>query len=98
MVKFILYAIAVLFTAVPLVCYADTAEVLPKKVFDVGTTYFHYFDIYKRYNQDGKPEDLAKDFNTNLTSKEFPDLTQLDHLMGSSNICGSLSDFSLMYR
>ena len=99
MVKFILYAMAVLFTAVPLVCYADTAEVLPKKVFDVGTTYYHYFDINKRYNQDGKPEDLAKDFNTNLTSKVFPALSPLNPLVGGTASLGrSVVDFTLIYR
>ena len=99
MAKSVLCVTAVLFIAIPSVCHADTAEVLPKKVFDVGTTYFHYFDIHKRYNQDGKPEDLAHDFNTNLDGRVFPALSALDPFVGGRASFGrSVVDFTLIYR
>jgi hypothetical protein len=98
-VKSILYVTAVLFISTPLVCHADNAEVLPKKVFNLGTTYYHYFDIHKRYNQDGKPEDLAHDFNTNLDSRVFPALSALNPLVGGTASLGrSIVDFTLIYR
>jgi len=98
-VKSILYVTAVLLIAIPLVCHAETAEVLPKRVFNLGTTYYHYFDIHKRYNQDGKPEDLATDFNTDLTSKVFTALSALDPFVGGrANLGRSVVDFTLIYR
>jgi hypothetical protein len=99
MAKFILYAISFLFVAVPSVGYGATAEVLPKRVFDLGTTYYHYFDIHKRYNQDGKAEDLAADFNKDLTSQVFSALSALDPFVGGrANLGRSVVDFTLIYR
>ena len=99
MLKPTLYVTAVLFIAMPLVCHADSAEVLPKKVFDVGTAYYYYFNIHQRYNQDGKPEDLATDFNTDLTSRVFTALSPLDPLVGGRASLGrSVVDFTLIYR
>jgi hypothetical protein len=98
-VKSILYVTAVFLIAIPLVCHADTAEVLPKRVFNLGTSYYHYFSIDKRYNQDGKPEDLATDFNKNLDSRVFPELSALNPLVGGTASLGrSVVDFTLIYR
>jgi len=87
------------FVLLPFVCHADTAEVLPKRVFNIGTTYYHYFDIKKRYNEHGKVEDLATDFNAELNGNVFPGLSALDPLVGGTASIGrSVVDFKLIYH
>jgi len=88
--------VAVLF---PCICYAESAEVLPKGVFSFDATYYHYFDIKKRYNPDGDSEDLAVDYNRNLNSNVFPDLAPLDPLVGGEASIGrSVVKFEWIYR
>jgi hypothetical protein len=85
-----------LFILIPMVCFADTAEVLPKGIFYFDTIYYHYFTIIKRYNPDGNTEPLAIDLNTDLNSSVFSDLALLDPLVGGSASIGrSVVDFSL---
>ena len=91
--------VILLFLFIPLICCADTAEVLPKGIFYFDTTYYHYFNIIKRYNPDGNTEPLAIDLNTDLNSSVFPDLTLLDPLVGGSASIGrSDVDFSLLIK
>ena len=79
--------------------YADTADVLPKGVVSFDTTYYHYFDITKRYNPDGDSEDLAADYNGDLNSNVFPDLAALDTYVGGNATIGkSVVDFTYFYR
>lgn len=81
------------------ICQADTAEVLPKGVFNVEVQYYHYFDINKRYDPDGDSEDLAVDFNRNLTSEVFPALAPLNPFVGGTASVGTSDvDFTLKYR
>ena len=57
---------------------ADSAEVLPKGVWNVRAELSHSFPITQRYNPDGNAEDLAVDFNKDLNSDVFTDLAALD--------------------
>jgi len=101
MKKIIVFATTVLFMVIfmPLVCCADTAEVLPKGVFYFDTTYYYYFNITKRFNTDGDSEPLAIDLNTDLNSRVFPALTSLDPFVGGSASVGrSDVDFTLLLR
>src|SRR6266545_2243770 len=59
-------------------CYADDALVLPKGVFRAVFDGNFYLPIHKKYNPDGKVEDLAVDFNATLNSNVFSALAPLD--------------------
>jgi hypothetical protein len=85
--------------SLPVICLADTTEVLPKGIFYFDTTYYHYFDITERYNPDGDTEDIAVDYNTNLDSTVFPALVPLDPLVGGrASIGSSVVDFTSQYN
>jgi len=89
--------IVMIFT--PLVCYGDSAEVLPKGIFSTDAAYYHYLDINKRYNPHGKAEDLAVDLNTQLNSKVFPSLAAMDPFTGGNSTFGrSNVDFTLIAK
>lgn len=100
--KIILYYMIAAFlivTFMPLICHADSADVLPKGVFNLDTTYYHYFDIKKRYNENGNPEDLAVDYNGDLNSNIFPDLAALNPFVGgNASIGSSVVSFEYLYR
>lgn len=83
----------------PLICCAETAEVLPKGIFYFDTTYYHYLDITKRFNHEGESEPLAIDLNTDLNSRVFPALSPLDPFVGGNASIGrSEVDFRLIIR
>lgn len=63
---------------------ADDASVLPRGVSRVSISSNFYLPIDKRYNPDGKVEDVAIDYNTSLNSRIFPALAPLDPLVGGS--------------
>lgn len=73
-------------------CWADTAEVMPKGVWSVWAEYYHYFPIDQRYGPNGDPEDLAADYNTALNSRVFPDLARLEAAVGMPSGSASLGD------
>jgi hypothetical protein len=79
--------------------YADSAEVLPKGVFRGSVTGNLYFAIDKRFDPDGKEEDIAHDFNATLNSSVFPDLALVEQGFGmppgSANI--GRSDVAFKY-
>jgi hypothetical protein len=79
--------------------YADSAEVLPKGVFRGNITGNFYFSIDKRFDPDGKKEDIAHDFNATLNSNVFPDLALVEQGFGmppgSANI--GRSDVAFKY-
>jgi len=79
--------------------YADNAEVLPKGVFRGSITGNLYFAIDKRFDPDGKEEDVAHDFNATLDSFVFPDLALVEQAFGmppgSANI--GRSDVAFKY-
>jgi len=76
------------------VCYADDALVLPKGIFRITMDGNFYLPIHKRYNPDGKVEDLAVDFNATLNSNVFPALAPLDPFVpGLPSIGDSKADF-----
>jgi Putative MetA-pathway of phenol degradation len=56
----------------------ESAQVLPKGVWNVSLTGNHYFPIKERFNPDGDAEDVAKYFNADLNSNVFPQLAALD--------------------
>lgn len=82
----------------PPMCSADTAAVLPKGVFGFTSTHYHYFDFDKWFNDEGKVESLAADYNRNLTGDVFPNLAALDPLVGGKASLGrSIVDFKRSY-
>jgi hypothetical protein len=84
----------------PEVTIGSDAEVLPKGVWTVNLGSKFYLPIDKRYNEAGKPEDVATDFNRTLGANLFPDLAQLqpvidllDPASGAANIGASKVSF-----
>lgn len=64
------------------ITYADNAEVLPKKVTRLRLNSKFYFPVDEQYNDDGDVEDVAADYNANLNSSVFPDLSLIDQALG----------------
>ena len=101
MKKVLIYGMAVLVIIflLPFICDADSAQVLPKGVFSLDTTFFYYLDIDQRYDPDGNTEDIAADYNAELNSGVFDDLSVLDPFVGGTASIGhSVVDFTLVYR
>ncbi len=61
---------------------ADTATVLPKGVASAWLEGRYYFDIKKKFDDHGKKEDIAQDYNADLNSTVFPALSQLETYFG----------------
>jgi hypothetical protein len=72
---------------------ADSARVLPKGRSGVLTSYYRYFDIDQRYDDNGNKEDLAEDFNTSLDSSVFPLLKDLEDSPLGGFIPGGVASF-----
>jgi hypothetical protein len=83
--------------SVSTVCYADTAEVLPKGVQRLAVDSNFYSTIEERYDEDGKDEDIDSSFNAVLDSSIFPALSLVEAAFimppGSANIGASVVDF-----
>lgn len=81
------------------VSYADNAEVLPKGVRNLSVEGLLYFPIKKQFDDNGKVEDVATDYNAVLDSKIFPDLGFIEAGFGmppgSANV--GTSDVSFQY-
>ena len=60
------------------VTFADDAAVLPDGVFDFSVDGLISLPITKRFNKNGDKEPLATDFNTNLNSSVFSDLSLVE--------------------
>ena len=74
--------------------HADDAIVMPKGVFDFGIEARYWFPIDRRFNPNGKVEDVATDFNATLDSTVFPALAPLDPFVpGLANIGDSVVSF-----
>jgi hypothetical protein len=58
--------------------FADDATVLPKGRWRFLLDSLFYFPITQRYNGDGHTEDVATDFNKELNSSVFPDLSLVE--------------------
>jgi len=56
----------------------ESAQVLPKGVWNAALTGNHYFPIKERFTPNGDTEDVAKYFNADLNSNVFPQLAALD--------------------
>lgn len=63
-------------------CNADSAEVLPKGVANIGLEGKFYFKINERFDPDGDTEDVATDYNTVLDSSVFTDLSVIEQFFG----------------
>ena len=74
---------------------ADDAIVLPRGVSRVSLASNFYLPFDKRYNPDGKVEDIAVDFNTSLNSRIFPALAPLNPLVGGM---ASLGDTTVSFE
>jgi hypothetical protein len=100
---FTVYLMVVLALSMGLVnqSYADSAEVLPKGVFRGNITGNFYFSIDKRFDPDGKSEDVAHDFNATLNSNVFPGLALVEQFFGmppgSANIGRSVVSFEYQF-
>jgi len=96
----ILLAIAVVLL-VPVggsVARADDATVIPKGVFDFGIEGKYWFPIDRRYDPNGKVEDVATDFNATLDSTVFPVLAPLNPFVpGLANIGDTIVDFEYQF-
>ena len=75
--------------------HADDAIVLPRGVSRVSIASNFYLPFNKRYNPDGKVEDIAIDFNTSLNSRIFPALAPLNPLVGGM---ASLGDTTVSFE
>jgi hypothetical protein len=64
------------------ICYADSAEVLPKGVANISLDGKFYFKINERFDPDGNTEDVATDYNTTLDSTVFSDLSLVEDFFG----------------
>ena len=60
------------------VTFADDAAVLPDGVFNFSVDGLMSLPITKRFNKDGDKEPLATDFNANLNSSIFSDLSLVE--------------------
>ncbi|MHC1744616.1 MAG: hypothetical protein AB9873_16515 [Syntrophobacteraceae bacterium] len=69
-------------TAALSMCYADSAEVMPKGVFGATLENLIYLPMTTRYSGDGEVESVARDFNATLGSNIFPDLTLIEDAFG----------------
>lgn len=78
-----------------LIAHADDAIVLPRGVSRVSIASNSYLPIDKRYNPDGKVEDIAIDLNTSLNSRIFPALAPLNPLVGGT---ASLGDTDVSFE
>jgi len=77
---------------------AETAEVLPKGIFNVDGDIYFYKDITKRYDPDGDEELLGADYNATLDSTVFPALQPLDAFVpGNAAVGDSVVDFKFDY-
>jgi len=83
------------------VSYADDANVLPKGVFDFGIESRFWFPHDRRFNPDGKVEDIAADFNATLNSNVLPNLALVEAGFGlpagSANIGDSVVSFERQF-
>ena len=75
--------------------HADDAIVLPRGVSRVSIASNFFLPFSKRYNSDGKVEDIATDFNTSLNSRIFPALAPLNPLVGGM---ASLGDTTVSFE
>ena len=78
--------------------YADTAEVLPKGVFQGEINSEFYFPVHKRFDPDGNNEDIAHDFNTNLNSTVFSALAALETGLGLPAGYASLGESVVSFK
>jgi hypothetical protein len=82
--------------------YEEDAEVLPKGVFRFRVDDRIYFPSQTRYGTDGKKESAAADFNANLNSQAFPDLTKIESLFrlspGTATIGRSVVNFNYNFN
>jgi hypothetical protein len=78
----------------PAANHADNAAVMPKGVTGMDLSGKFYFPIDKKYNDSGNVEDAAKDFNAELDSSVFQDLSALDPFVsGRASIGKSVVSF-----
>jgi hypothetical protein len=75
--------------------HADDAIVLPRGVSRVSIASNFYLPFSKRYNPDGKVEDIAVDYNTSLDSRILPALALLNPLVGGT---ASLGDTNVSFE
>lgn len=81
------------------ISYADDAEVLPKGVSRIKVDSNFYLTTHKRFNSNGDVEDVAVDYNRNLSSSVFPDLNIVESFFGMPPGSASIgkSDVSFKY-
>ena len=84
------------------IAHADDAIVLPRSASRVSIASNFYLPFDKRYNPDGKVEDIATDFNTSLNSRILPALAPLSPLVGTMASFGDTTvsfeyDLTILY-
>ncbi len=89
----IVFLLPVVLFLLPLsISHADDAEVLPKGVTGLRLNAKFYFPVDERYDDNGDTEDLAADFNGNLDSSVFPDLSLIEQAFGMPAGSASVGD------
>ncbi len=80
--------------------YADDADVLPKGIWTVSIENKYYLPVKERFNHHGDVEDVATDYNTNLNSNVFPELSAIEQGFGLPPGSASLGNtvVSLKYK
>jgi hypothetical protein len=74
------------------VAYAENAEVLPKNVTRLRLNSKFYFPVDEQYNDSGDTEPIATDYNTNMNSSVFPDLSLIEQAFGMPAGSGSVGN------
>lgn len=99
-IQLLLFSCLFLLLGITGTTHAGNAEVLPEGVSRVVVDGKFYFPITKRYNPDGKAEDIATDFNTELNAGVFSGLATVEAAFGMPAGSGTLgtSDISFEYE
>ena len=93
----------VCFAVVTLAClsggqvHADDATVLPQGYWRIYVEGAFSLPITQRFNKDGHKEDLATDFNTNLSSRVFSDLALVEAAFGLAPGTGTLGQTDVKF-
>lgn len=89
-IQFLLFSCLFLVLGMTGTAYADSASVLPEGISAVGIDGQFYMPVKERYNQDGKAEKIANDYNTDLNKDIFADLAAVEAGFGGMFVPGSL--------
>lgn len=97
-IQLLLFSCLFLLLGITDTTHADNAEVLPEGVSRVVVSGKFYFPIKKRYGPDGKAEDIATDFNTELDAEVFSDISDVEAAFGMGAGTGTLGASEISFK